>query len=98
MPTDTNNITLDDLRHATFVLECDDKYVLMSMRDIRQVTRSVDYAEFTSNYNIECAGCDENIKVLQKGIDMPWDAHRDFESSEELEDFLSKFQRSEVNA
>lgn len=98
MPNDTNNITLDNLRHATLILECDDKFVLMPMRDIRQVTRSVDYAEFTSNYNIECARCGENIKVLQKGIDMPWDAHTDFESSEELEDFLSQFQRSELNA
>ena len=95
---DTNNITLDNLRHATLILECDDKFVLMPMRDIRQVTRSVDYAEFTSNYNIECAECGENIKVLQKGIDMPWDAHTDFESSEELEDFLSQFQRSELSA
>ena len=95
---DTNNITLDNLRHATLILECDDKFVLMPMRGIRQVTRSVDYAEFTSNYNIECAGCGENIKVLQKGIDMPWDVHTDFESSEELEDFLSQFQRSELNA
>ena len=95
---DTNDITLDNLRHATLILECDDKFVLMPMRDIRQVTRSVDYAELTSNYNIECARCGENIKVLQKGIDMPLDAHTDFESSEELEDFLSQFQRSELNA
>lgn len=98
MPTDTNNITLDDLRHATLVLECDDKYVLMPMRDIRQLTRSVDYAEFTSNYNIECAGCDGNIRVLQKGIDVPLEANTEFDSSEELEDFLSQFQRSELNA
>ena len=91
MPTDTNNITLDDLRHATLVLECDDKYVLMPMRDIRQLTRSVDYAEFTSNYNIECAGCDGNIRVLQKGIDTPPDAQMDFASSDELEEFLSEF-------
>lgn len=99
MPNDyaINDVTLADLRNATLILECDDKFVLMPMRDVRQVTRSVDYAEFTSNYNIECAEYGENIKVLQKGIDMPWDAHTDFESSEELEDFLSQFQRSELN-
>jgi len=95
---DTNNITLDDLKHATLILECDDKFVLLPMRNIRQITRSVDYAEYTSNYNIECDGWGENIKVLQKGIDIPRDAHTDFESSEELEDFLSQFQRSELNA
>lgn len=91
MPNDTNDITLDNLRHATLILECDDKFVLIPMRDIRQVTRSVDYAEYTSNYNIECAGWGENIKVLQKGIDVPWDAHTDFTSSDELEEFLAEF-------
>lgn len=63
MPNDTNNITLDNLRHATLVLECNDKFVLMP-----------------------------------KGIDIPWDTQTDFANSKELEDFLSQFQRSELNA
>lgn len=95
---DTNDITLNNLRHAALILECVDKFVLVPMRDVRQVTRSVDYADFVSNYNIECMGCEDNIKVLQKGIDMPWETNTDFDSSEELEDFLSQFQRSELNA
>lgn len=95
---DTNNITLDDLKHATLVLECDDKFVLMPMRDIKQITRSENYADFTTNYSIDCMRCGGNIKVLQKGIDIPWDTQTDFANSKELEDFLSQFQRSELNA
>lgn len=95
---DINNVTLDDLRNATLILECDDKFVLMPMRDIRQITRSDDFADFTTSFNIECARYSGNIRVLQKGIDVPWEANTEFDSSEELEDFLSQFQRSELDA
>lgn len=95
---DINNVTLEDLRNATLILECDDKFVLMPMRDIRQITRSDDFADFTTSFNIECARYSGNIRVLQKGIDVPLEANTEFDSSEELEDFLSQFQRSELNA
>ena len=95
---DINDVTLADLRNATLILECDDKFVLMSMRDIRQITRSDDFADFSTSFNIEYARYSGNIRVLQKGIDVPWEASMEFDSSEELEDFLSQFQRSELNA
>ncbi len=95
---DINNITLDNLRNATLILESDDKFMLMPMRDIKYITRLDDFADFTTSFDIKCARYSGGVRVLQKGIDVLGKVDTEFASSEELENFLSQFQRSELNA
>lgn len=94
---DTNKIIMDDIRNASLILECEDKFISLKLGDIKHITREeigwgVD-SDYT-NFKIKCPKYSWVLTVLQKNIDIDdnWDG-MEFESTEELEKFLLEFQK-----
>ena len=99
---DTNKITIDDIKNASLILECEDKFISLKLGNIKQITREdIDWgvdSDYT-NFKIKCPKYSWVLTVLQKNIDIDdnWDGI-DFENTDELEIFLSQFKRRELNA
>lgn len=79
---------------VTLVVEREDEVIAVNIADVREITMSQEYGganEITIKYN----DWQLNMRVLKKEQLFVPD---EIEGTAELEDFLSKFQRSEVNA
>lgn len=95
MPNDyTINSYPAAVGEVTLIVEREDEVIAISIADVREMIMSQEYGgvnEITIKYNNR----QHNMRVFQKEqLYIP----DEIESTAELEDFLSQFQRSELNA